>query len=101
MPLYITEFERTGNSAYTSNIPAPMEPPLAEQKMTITAESTQSSTLNNSTRLLAIHTSENCHIAIDTNPTASASTRRLAADNTWFTCVPAESNFKIAVISDA
>jgi hypothetical protein len=96
--LYITEYSRTGSSQYSQEIPAPLEPPVAEQTVSIGVASAQSSALNNTTRLIAVHADAICHIAIAANPTATTSNRRIPADGTWFVCVPPESGFKIAVI---
>lgn len=96
--LYITEFERAGSGDNAGTIPAPLEPSLADQTVTISGASADSSALNASTRLVMVHTDTACHIDIGTAPTATTSKRRLPADTTVFYCIPSGVTYLIAVI---
>lgn len=98
MALHITEYADMGYGHFRQIISAPLEPPLADQTVSIGAGSLQSNTLNASTRICRLHTTANCHIQVGTSPTASSSTRRMVADSTEFICVPENSALKIAVI---
>lgn len=92
--LYISEYSSIGKSS-GNTIQAPFEPPLAEQKISFTA-STQSAALNAQTRVIRVHPDADCHIAIGSNPTATASNRRMIADQTEFLSIPQGSSLKIA-----
>lgn len=96
--LYITEYLRVGSGDNSGGIQAGLEPPLADQTVNISGASTQSSALNNETRVVMVHTDLLCHVQIGENPTATTSTRRLPADTTVFYSIPPGVTFKIAVI---
>lgn len=74
---YVTEFTALGTHLTGGQI-AQM-PPVAEQKVTFTT-TTQSSAFNTSTRFIRVHPTSICSISIGSNPTATTSTMRLAAD---------------------
>ena len=97
MPLYVAEF--TQPSVYNGNLqPVAYLPALAEQKITISGTSAQSSAFNAKTRMIRVHTSEVCSILVGSNPTATVSTARLAAGQTeYFEVTPGD---KIAVITN-
>ena len=99
MALHITEYESVGFDIYNRSIPAPLEPPITDQAMSITGSSTQSSTLNTLTRICRLHTTANCYIQVGTNPTASSSTRRMVADSTEYIAIPPNVSLKIAVMT--
>ena len=98
--LYITEFAglvRDGANGSQSALPVGTLPPLAAQKVTIGATSAQSAALNASTRLVRVHTDAICHIVAGSDPTATTSNARLAADTTeYFAVTPGH---KLAVIA--
>lgn len=75
---YITEYSGLGIQQGIG-VPAPKEPALASQSVSYTS-STQSSALNAKTRLVKIHPDAAAHIAVGSNPTATASSEFLAAD---------------------
>jgi hypothetical protein len=97
--LYITEFDTTKiiEGAGAPGIITD-EPPLAEQTVAIGAGSVQSAAFNAGTQMIRVHTDAVCSIAIGTNPTASATTRRLAANQTEYYGVMAGQ--KLAVIQN-
>lgn len=86
--LYITEYAKQGGG-HPLAVPVGEEPELANQTVSISGSSTQSSAFNNNTSLLRIHTDAICSIEFGTNPTATTSTKRLAANQTeYFAVVP-------------
>jgi len=90
--VYVTEF-----AAIDLNVSR--EPPLAEQTVAIGGGSVQcSNAFHASTRVIRVHTDAICSVAIGGNPTATANTRRLAANQTEY--FGAEGGHKIAVITN-
>lgn len=96
--LYVTEFAWQGQDGNNAFMPIPLEPPLAGQTVVVGAGSLQSSAFNANTTYIRIHTDSICSIAFGTNPTATDSTRRLAANATEYFSVPKGQSFKVAVI---
>ncbi len=91
---YVAEFS-IGASAGTQVAAQPL---IAEQTVTIGGSSTQSSAFNGNTRLIRLHCDGIASFKIATNPTATTSTARIAADQTeYFQVNPGD---KIAVISN-
>jgi hypothetical protein len=60
------------------------EPPLAEQIVNIGAGSSQSLGFTAGTRVIRVHTDAIMSFAIGNNPTATTSTRRMAANTTEY-----------------
>ena len=90
--VYITEF-------VSIDLNVVREPPLAEQTVAIGGSAVQcSNAFHASTRVIRVHTDAICSIAVGGNPTATASSRRLAADTTEY--FGAEGGQKIAVITN-
>lgn len=72
--------------------------PLAEQTVAIGGASVQSSAFNAKTKMIRVHTDAICSIKIGANPTATATTMRMAAGQTeYFEVNPA---YKIAIITN-
>lgn len=95
--VYITEHERPTLS-FGNLMPVAKMPPLASQTVAIGGGSTQSSAFGSTTFMIGVHTDAICSVAFGTNPTATSSTRRLAANTTeYFEVVPGH---KIAVITN-
>ena len=67
-----------------------------EQTVTTSGTSTQSSAFNAATTIIRVHTDTVCNIKIGSNPTAAATSMRLAADQTEYFGVNGGSD-KIAV----
>ena len=92
--LYITEYSAI-------SIPdAPIAPgeAIASQTVAIGGSSTQSSAFNAQTRYVRLHTDAICSILFGSNPTATATTARMAADATeYFSVNPST---KVAVITN-
>ena len=95
--LYITEYRTLGQ--IPNNVAQiPQEPPLVEQTVAIAAGSAQSAAFNALTRHVRLHTDAVCSIEFGTNPTATTSTQRMAANQTEYHGVPEGGSFKVAVI---
>jgi hypothetical protein len=97
--LYITEY------AWMASVPnagpqMPMEPPVAEQTVAIGGTSAQSATFNAKTRFVRLHTDAICSVEFGTNPTATATDGRLAANQTEYRGVPEGGTLKVAVITN-
>jgi hypothetical protein len=77
---------------------APQEPPKAEYVINITGSSTAGQLFGGYTAMIRVHTDAICSIAIGTAPTATTSTKRLAANQTeYFGVAPGQ---RIAVITN-
>ena len=98
--LYITEFVKQGRdgAGFPNQNATPEEPPMAEQTVAIGVTSVTSAAFNAKTTMVRLHCDAICSIAISTNPTATTTNRRLAANTTEYLALPAGSGFKIAVI---
>lgn len=73
-------------------------PPLTTQTVAIGGSSTQSSAFDAKTKMVAVHTDAICSVEFGSNPTATASSRRMAANTTeYFEVTGAH---KIAVITN-
>lgn len=90
--LYVTEFDNwDANSA--------QEPSVANQAFTFST-TTQSNAFNARTRMVRVHTDTICSIEFGRNPTATTSTRRMAAGATEYFSVPADGTFKVAAVTN-
>lgn len=100
--LYITEFARQGRdlAGYVNQNGACEQPPIAEQTVAIGASSAASAAFNAKTTTIRVHTDVICSISFGAAPTAAATNARLAAGQTEYFCVPANSGLKIAVITN-
>lgn len=93
--LYISEYAGIG---FGNNQNLPVEPPLAEQTVSVSGTSAQSSAFNASTRFIRVHTDAICSILIGSNPTATTAKKRMAADQTEYFAV--NGGDKIAAITN-
>lgn len=96
--LYITEFTglgRDGNGVWTDFA---AQLPLAEQEITLSGTTAQSSALNASTSLVRLHTDVICSVIFGTNPTATTAKMRMAAGQTEYFTVPPGQGVKVAGI---
>ncbi len=96
--LYVSEF-RGVLPDMDGNIPqAVCMPPEAEQTVTISGPSGQSSAFGARTAIIRLISDAVCSVSVGTNPTATTSMLRIAADSPeYFKVAP---NQKIAVISN-
>jgi hypothetical protein len=100
--LYITEFQRLANiSQYQGNVflQVPENPEVANQTVAIGGGSLQSAAFNTLTRFVRVHADAICSVAVGgTNPVATATQRRMAANQTEYFGVAAGD--KLAVITN-
>ena len=97
--LYVSEYDFLPLDYYGRPMPAGKLPALAEQAVTISGSSTQSSAFNKATHWIEIHPDATCSIAGGANPTASAAARRIKQDERVYIAVtPGD---KIAVITNS
>src|SRR5690349_12380927 len=100
--LYVTEFAQmavfVGANGQAGQMPA--EPPIAEQTIAIGVSSVQSAAFNANTKFVRLHVDSTgpCSIEFGTNPTATATTQRMAPNQTEYKGVPHGAGFKVAVI---
>lgn len=74
--LYITEYaDVRDNAGY--------EPATANQKLSFTT-TTQSNAFNADTKIIRVHTPSICSIEVGVNPTATTSSKRMAAGQTEY-----------------
>lgn len=98
--LYITEYSAMGQ-APNSGPQMPQEPPIAEQTVAISGSSAASAAFNSKTRFVRVHTDAICSVEFGAAPTATATTGRMAANQTEYRGVPEGGAFKVAVISNS
>ena len=97
--LYITEFKWMGQAP--NSVPSmALQAPLAEQTVAIGGGSVASSAFNAGTRFVRLHTDAICSIEFGAAPTATATTARMAANQTEYYSVPEGGAFKVAVITN-
>ena len=93
--VYISEYTE-GFNPYAPTVGS--EPSTVQQTVAIGGGSTQSSAFRTDTKLVRIHCDAICSIRFGTNPTASSTTARLAANQTeYFKVTPGD---KVAVITN-
>lgn len=98
--VYITEYARQSRDAMGQLMVVADEPPAANQTVAIGAGSVQSNAFNALTKFVRVHADAVCSVEFGTNPTASATTRRMAANTTEYFGVPLNGAYKIAVITN-
>ena len=96
--LYISEYAFP-NTTVSLNAGVAGEP-SADQTVAITAGSLQSTAFKGNTQMVRVHTDAICSVAFGTNPTATATTKRLAANSTEYFTVPSGQAYKVAVITN-
>lgn len=97
MPIVdITSYDKLPHDQQNRLVSAGLEPSLGNQQVAITAGSVQSAALGDITRFVRIHTDGAIRIAFGSNPTASATSQRMAANSTEFFGV--QPGTKIAII---
>lgn len=96
--LYVSEYAAAPGSLATSTLLV-QEPSLVEQTpVAIGGSSTASAAFGATTRVVRLHTDAICSISFGTSPTATVSTKRMAANATeYFAVRPGDS---VAVITN-
>jgi hypothetical protein len=97
--LYITEYADIAQTI-RSSVPFAQEPAIADQTVAIGGASAQSSPFNATTTYVRIAADVICSISFGTNPTATATKRRMAANGVEYFGVPAGQSYKVAVITN-
>ncbi len=97
MPLDITEYAELARDAMGAMIAAGKEPAVATTQVAIGAASAQSPAFSAATQFVRLHADAACRIEFGVNPTAAATSRRMAAGQTeYFGVVPGQ---RVAVIT--
>lgn len=96
--VYVSEFMELATECKGFNMQCPVMPPVVQQTVAITGASVQSSAFATGSRFIRVHTDAICSIAINTNPTATATSMRLAAGQTEYFGIAGGQ--KIAVITN-
>lgn len=96
--LYISEYTEAAFGQVVRGLPVAAEPPVAEQTVTLSGTSAQSSAFNAKTRIIRVHTDAICSILVGANPTATTAKKRLPAD--WTEYFAVQSGDKIAGITN-
>lgn len=95
--LYISEYSEAGIKG-PGMLPAAAEPGVTTQTVAISGTTAQSAAFGATTRFVRVHTDAICSIAFGSNPTATTSKLRMAANQTeYFAVRPGD---KVAVISN-
>lgn len=97
--VYITEFAGILVGPQGVQNQVALEPPLADQTVTSSGASAQSSAVNAQTRIVRITTDSIICVVSGTNPTATTGKRRMAADTVEYFAVPLGASWKFAVIT--
>lgn len=97
--LYVTEFVGADEKANTVTPAARVAGATDQPPLTISGTSAQSAAFGTGGSLVRLHTDVICCVAFGTNPTATTSSMRMAADSTEYFAVPAGSAWKVAVIA--
>src|SRR4051812_48167052 len=100
--LYVTEFSDEAQTVRGGAQAAQVNSAMVDQTpVVIGAGSLQSAAFAATTVLVRIGTDAICSIAFGTNPTATANTFRMAADQVEYFGVPAGQSYKVAVITNS
>ena len=87
--LYISEYQ--GVAQVHGGLSAPQEPALVDQTPLSIGGAVQSAAFQASTKVIRVHCDAICSIAFGTNPTATTSNKRLAANQTeYFGVLPGQ-----------
>lgn len=96
--LYVAEFPE---GSFVQGVTMAKVEPIAEQTAAIGGTSTAvTNPFNRATSIIRIHTDAICSIVFGVTPTAAATNMRLAANQTEYFRVPANKDYKVAVITN-
>jgi hypothetical protein len=99
--LYVTEFVSQGVDLNGRQLPVAALPINTSQTVAIGVTSTTSAAFLNNTQLVRLHTDSVCSVNVSTTPVASATTFRMAANQTEYFNVPGGAAYKVAVITNS
>jgi GTP cyclohydrolase I len=94
--LYISEHTVIGLDRADRVAQAVTVPPIAEQTITLTATSAQSSALNAQTTVIRVQADFPCFVAFGTNPTAATTSMPLSSGIPEYFTVPVNTSLKVA-----
>ncbi len=100
--LDIAEYGALARDSQGQVIQSGVEPALADQQLAVGGTSAQSAAFNQHTQFVRLHSDVACRVQFGDNPTASATSKRLAAGATEYFGVKRTSNngpMKVAVIT--
>jgi len=96
----ISEYRTMARDGQNAVIQTGIEPSTVNQQVAITAGSVQSAAFfDTATRFIRVHADAPCRIEIGVNPTAAATSKRMAAGASEYFGLPGGTPFKIAVIT--
>jgi hypothetical protein len=99
--LFITEYAGLAPAPPGGVGQVPLEPPLAEQSVTIAAGHAESNAFNAQTRLIRLEAGAICSVLIGTAPVAATTSGRIAANQSEYRGVPKTGTFKVSVIQNS
>jgi len=95
--LDISEYQRLAADQQTSAVMTGVEPAMVAQQVAIGGSSAQSAAFADTTRFVRVHTDVACRVKFGPDPTAAATSMRMAAGQTeYFGVYPGH---KVAVIT--
>ena len=97
--LYITEFSDIFTSRNDQTVNMALQPYNNSQTVAIGATSAQSTAIKNNTLFVRLFTDTACAVEFGTNPTAVATSPRMAANQTEYFAVPQGQSYKIATLT--
>ena len=92
--LYITEY----TAILDDRVQIPLEPPSAEQAVTISSSHAESAPFASTTRVVRLSTDVICSVLIGNSPAATAASGRMAANQTEYRGV--QPGMKVSVITN-
>lgn len=105
--LYITEFVSQGVDLNGRQLPVAALPINSNQTLAVGGSSASSSSLQNNTQLVRLHTDTTCSVNVSTVTsatgavTATTTNFRMAANQTEYFNVPNNNSYKVACISNS
>jgi hypothetical protein len=98
--LFITEFAEVHLGLGGRQGQITVQPPVAEQTVSIGVLSAASNAFNSNTQAVRLHADVICSIEFGLTPTATATTARFVAGQTEYFGVPRGMGYKVAVIAN-
>lgn len=95
----IVEYAKVVSDSFGRWVQAGEEPALGIQDVAFTGVSAQSVTFHAQTQIVRLHCDEACRVLFGPDPTATATSIRMAANQTEYFGIPIGLGYKVAVIS--